>query len=128
MTITEIIALIIGLAMIIGRGIAFISPTIQKEMWRKTKERPDSSIRTMGTLFIIAAVFLIIFALESADISAIVIAAAAGWFLFLGSYAFAVKPLKAALGSYPRVRKGLLQASNLLVVLAGILIICLVLK
>jgi len=124
----EIIALVIGLAMIAGRGFAFLNPKSQKELWKKTGERPDCSIREMGTLLIIFGVFLIIFAMESADISAVVMAAAAGWVILLGSYAFAVKPLKSALSSFPKVRKSILQASNILVVAAGALIVYLVLR
>ena len=128
MTITEIIALIIGLAMFIGRGHALLYPKTQKEVWKKISSRPYCSIRLMGTVFLIAGVFLIILASETVEISKIVTIAAAGWLLFLGSSAFAVVPLKAALKTFPRINKRWMQVSNILVVIVGLLIICLVLK
>ena len=128
MAINEILALIIGLSIAVGSCIVLVFPDMQKKLWRKTKERPDYAIRAMGTAFIIAGIFLVIFALESADASTVVVAAAAGWCLFIGLYAFAVKPIKSAVGSFPKVNRMLMQLSNILAVIVGALIVYIVLK
>jgi len=127
-SITEIIAIIIGLAMFIGRGHALLYPKAQRQVWKKIGSRPDCSIRQMGAIFLVVGFYLLMIATETADIGEIVTIAAGGWFLLLGSGAFAVRPLKAVLKSYPRVNRTLLQVSNALVAIAGLLIIYLILK
>ena len=128
MSITEIIAVVIGLAMIAGRGGALIFPKKQKGTWKKIRQRPDSSVRMMGIGFLAISIALVITALQSANLSAVVIAAAAGWCIFLGAVAFAVKPLKAELASFNKVDKMLVHAGNVIVMILGAIIVYLVLK
>ncbi len=128
MSITEVIAVIIGIVMVVERLILLVSPKTHKKAWKAIAKSPDSSVRMMGAGFIILGAVLIAIVLQTVDISEVVVAALAGWFLFLGSYAFAAKPLKAALNSFQKTDKRLIQLANVLVAVVGALIVYSILK
>lgn len=128
MAITEIIAVIIGIALAGERIVLLASPKTHRKAWKEIAKSPDSSIRMMGLGFLAAGVLLILASLRNVGISDAVVLAAAGWCLFLGCYAFAAKPLKSALRAFPKVDRRIMQLGNLVAVFIGIAIVYLVLK
>lgn len=126
--IIKLIAVIIGLVMVIERLVLLAYPKLHKKAWREIAKSPDSSVRLIGAIFLAIGAFLILLALKTSELSEVVVIAAAGWCLFLGSYAFAAKPLKSALNAFPKVDKRLIQLGNLLVLAAGVLIVYFILK
>jgi hypothetical protein len=124
---TLILALMVGLYLIVARGIALLDPKFEKKIWMLFVKRPALKIERMGFMFIGLALVMVYFALPDAvTFEAVVLLVAAGWLLCMGALATQVKPVTDMSRHFARQSDLWVRLVSLIFVVVGLMIFYLV--
>ena len=123
-----ILALLVGLYMVIARGIAVLAPKLERKIWKNFAKRPNHNIERMGFVLIALALVMIYFAAyEYVTFPAAVILVAAGWLLCMGCLSVEVKPATSMSHFFAKKSSLWIRLTSLIFVVLGIAVIYIIL-